>query len=192
MNYDEARYEAIRARCKVTPAGCWEWQGFRQRNGYGDTSYRGEKWAVHRLMYWLGNGAFSLDRQVCHSCDNRPCCNPAHLWLGDTQANASDVVIKSRHYQSLKTHCPRGHEYPLPKPGLGHKRDCLECQRIRQRAAAKRLKAAPNAPKQFCKQGHPFAGDNLYVSPKGQRLCRTCVRRWRAEHIERLRTASGA
>ena len=137
-------------------------------------------------MHWLANGAFPVDQYVCHSCDNRACCNPAHLWTGDTRDNAVDAVVKGRHYQTRKTHCPRGHELPAVEPGIGNRRGCVECDRLRRQGPP----ASKRGPKEFCKQGHPFSGDNLYVSPKGQRLCRTCVRKWRAEHIARLQNCS--
>src|SRR5699024_11920446 len=66
----------------VTEAGCWEWQGGRNENGYGLISHSrlGLKSArVHRLMLELDQGSFSPDLHVRHKCDNPPCVNPDHL-----------------------------------------------------------------------------------------------------------------
>lgn len=80
--------------------GCWEWTGARHKQGYGkQTIKRSEQqvFPAHRLaaMVYLG---FSIDSEelVCHKCDNPPCCNPEHLFIGDWKANADDMVAKGR------------------------------------------------------------------------------------------------
>lgn len=49
---------------------------------------------------------------------------------------------------------------------------------------------AINARKTHCIHGHPFAGDNLAIQPKGGRKCRTCARRIQREKRERLAASS--
>jgi hypothetical protein len=99
---------------------------------------------VHRIMYTIVNGPVSSDLDVCHSCDNRLCCNPAHLWVGTRKQNMEDCLAKARHDSMKRTHCPAGHEYTpentywkngckdRPNPA----RMCRACQRIRQRLMA--------------------------------------------------------
>lgn len=75
--------------------GCREWQGCRSNKSYGQTSsiaYFGDyKWhGTHRLAYELVNGPISDGSLVRHSCDNPPCCEPAHLLQGTNADNMQD------------------------------------------------------------------------------------------------------
>lgn len=190
----------IVARSVVTDRGCWEWQGYRHLGNYGMSQYHGKRVSVHRLSYRLLKGDPS-GMHVCHSCDNKACCNPDHLWLGDAKANGRDLRDKGLHYTELKTHCPQGHSYAEHgmRHGKGNGLNCRLCSRIRQRIRAgwpeelaRTLPAVtpgqrpvggkysaarnrgPKQPKTHCKYGHPFAGDNLYMAPDGKRRCRAC------------------
>lgn len=81
-----------------TTTGCREWQAARDRSGYGRlSSSRGSSpIKAHRLAYEFSFGKIPVDMDVCHHCDNPPCCNPEHLFLGDAKANAIDMVQKGR------------------------------------------------------------------------------------------------
>lgn len=84
---------------KTTDNSCWEWQGRRneQRGGYGTFSpARGRDYRAHRFAWELTHGAIPDGTDVCHSCDNPPCCRPDHLFLGDAAANVADMVSKGR------------------------------------------------------------------------------------------------
>lgn len=78
------------------PDGCWPWMGPRRKSGYGYTTDYWKKIYVHRLAYELTFGPIPPGMNVCHRCDNPPCGNPAHLWLGTTRDNALDMVRKGR------------------------------------------------------------------------------------------------
>lgn len=82
------------------PDECWEWTGSRIgariNKGYG-MFYDGErKVYTHRYSYEIHNGPIPLGIFVCHRCDNRPCCNPAHLFLGTNRDNVLDSLAKGR------------------------------------------------------------------------------------------------
>lgn len=81
------------------PDECWEWTKYRSKQGYGNTSYKAQFYMSHRLAWELTNGPIPNGRLVCHSCDNPPCCNPGHLWLGDYISNAQDMVNKDRQHK---------------------------------------------------------------------------------------------
>ena len=86
-------------RVDLTAGGvaCWPWRGRRLRSGYGRLVLRGRQIAAHRIAYELSNGPVPTGLLVCHSCDNPPCCNPLHLWIGTHQDNMDDMMAKGRH-----------------------------------------------------------------------------------------------
>lgn len=80
---------------------CWEWKSTRSHT-YGVFFYSNtsSKVAVfsHRFAWELTNGPIPGGLCVCHHCDNPPCCNPSHLFLGTRGDNIRDAVAKGRNY----------------------------------------------------------------------------------------------
>lgn len=76
---------------------CWEWIGQRMSKGYGTYFFQHARILSHRYAYASTYGEFPHEDLACHDCDNPPCCNPSHLFLGDRSANARDMVSKGRH-----------------------------------------------------------------------------------------------
>ena len=79
------------------PTECWLWIGARFANGYGRVRLSTLRTSVaHRLAWRLTYGDVPTDRFVCHHCDVRSCCNPAHLFLGTAVDNVQDCIRKGR------------------------------------------------------------------------------------------------
>jgi hypothetical protein len=141
---------------KRGPDDCWEWQGTRNRKGYGRFQYSHlRRTATHVAVELATCEAFPEGKLACHRCDNPPCVNPAHLFVGTMRENTIDSIKKGRaaklpyptdrpsHFK-YKTHCKHGHEFAgenlvmLPKGW----RQCRECRRLKDHRIAVRKRAA--------------------------------------------------
>lgn len=83
---------------KVDRTGdCWLWTAHIKPQGYGQfTVARGVFFGAHQVAYALTGGPIPAGMSVCHRCDNPPCVNPEHLFLGSQSDNAFDMLRKGR------------------------------------------------------------------------------------------------
>lgn len=88
---------------------CWEWTGGRSPQGYGIFYLAGKRCHAHRVAWLFENGAIPDGLSVLHDCDNPPCCNPQHLFLGTLDDNNKDRDRKGRGRH------PKGEEHPRAK-----------------------------------------------------------------------------
>lgn len=77
--------------------GCWNWTASRTRDGYGKMNIGGKHITSHRVSWLLNKGIIPDDLQVLHSCDNKQCVNPSHLFVGTGSDNMVDCILKGRH-----------------------------------------------------------------------------------------------
>lgn len=137
---------------KGGPDECWPWVGANTR-GYGILSVNDKNTKSTRFSWALHHGVpFPEHLDCCHTCDNPPCVNPAHLFPGTASDNAKDAVAKGR----VKTptqrgfppgnagikNCKRGHEF-TPENTLitpQGRRSCRTCVRMHKRAYEARVR----------------------------------------------------
>lgn len=104
MNYPQDIMDRFwsKVNIKYNPDGtqnikaCMEWTGGKFDYGYGKFRVFKKHVRTHRFSYECYNGLIPEGLYVCHSCDNPPCVNPYHLWVGTHQENDQDKVKKGR------------------------------------------------------------------------------------------------
>ncbi len=123
--------ELILRTVSVSAAGCWEWLGYRDQKGYGKVNRDGKMQGVHRISWHLFRGEIPAGMFICHHCDNPPCVNPDHLFVGTNQDNLNDMMAKGGKWRDT---CSHGHTMRLGtfyvRPGPNTQRVCLVCRRL--------------------------------------------------------------
>lgn len=102
-----AEYRA-KFRSKIVvgkPDECWLWVGGMSSNGYGAAYLESQKLiSSHRAAWIVANGEIPDGLAVLHRCDNKRCCNPAHLFLGTYGENNTDRSQKGRSCRGSQSH----------------------------------------------------------------------------------------
>ncbi len=120
--HDSSRSDGLRAACRASratprktpaarfhaktrkaPSGCIEWTGSKYPSGYGSFYFDGRTQPAHRVAWILKHGAIHDSLCVLHRCDNPPCVNDEHLFLGTKSDNAADMMAKGRHADQART-----------------------------------------------------------------------------------------
>lgn len=118
--------------------GCREWNRATYPAGYGEFSLGSDVVLAHRVAFFIANGYWP---EICrHTCDNPPCCEPAHLLDGSQADNVHDMIERDRHSIFLRTHCIHGHEYNEVNTRITRKgqRVCRPCDRDRRKKPPKK------------------------------------------------------
>jgi len=126
----EQYHEHVRKEllCRINIVGeCWEYIGQIDHNGYGRKTFgqglEKRKRPVNQIAYILWKGEISEGKFICHTCDNRKCFNPDHLWVGTCKENLDDMRKKGR------ANRPKGEDHHDSK--LTEK-DVIEIRKLRK------------------------------------------------------------
>lgn len=162
----EPQLENFKRHYTVDPdTNCWVFNAIRanrRTRNYGVLSIGRDRWGAHRVAYFVFKGVDPGPLLVCHTCDNPPCINPDHLFLGTHRDNAADALEKGRLCNGRN---------PKPKPQLKPRPVPADVVRLCRRC------------------GHERADD--YVSG-GVRRCRACVKERDRRRIEAARARRAA
>lgn len=202
VNYDRAH---LRDRPPVfwskiqqgVPEECWEWQASRLARGYGHLKWGGRYRPAHAVAWELVNDVCVLPGFcVLHRCDNPPCCNPAHLFLGTKGDNAADRDTKGRTTRGEQTSQAKLKEADIPvirrlaREGWTD-REIGNAYGVCPAAISLALKGKNWAhipegvfspgevrrpPKTHCSHNHPYDAENTRLRRDGSRACKTCER----------------
>ncbi len=114
-------------------ADCWVWTGSKS-DGYGKCRFQTKFQNTHRVSWKLANGEIPDGMCVLHKCDNPPCCNPDHLFLGTKLDNARDCIAKGR-FPDVASHGAKTRLMPGDKHRLA-KITMADARHIRELRAA--------------------------------------------------------
>jgi hypothetical protein len=98
---------------------CWPWQASKCNYGYGQLEVNGRPMRSNRLTYELTHGSIPDELEALHTCNNPPCCNPAHIYAGTQTDNMQDAKKAGRL-----------HKFAL-KPGTAYPRAKLDDDKVR-------------------------------------------------------------
>jgi hypothetical protein len=84
------------------PLECWVWKGSKDTRGYGHLTVCGKPQRAHRLMFEFKRSSIPAGMCVLHTCDNRACVNPNHLFLGTQRDNLMDMIRKGRRVKAYQ------------------------------------------------------------------------------------------
>tara|TARA_R110000868_G_scaffold123_6_gene1313 strand:- start:5 stop:613 length:609 start_codon:yes stop_codon:yes gene_type:complete len=96
LSAEEIEHRFWKRVTRSDESSCWLWNGYTNHGGYGWASIGGIAQLTHRYAYSTQNPEIPKGLCVLHKCDNPPCCNPAHLFLGTNQDNVTDRDTKGR------------------------------------------------------------------------------------------------
>lgn len=85
----------LRVLTSEHPDDCWPWTGRVDQRGYGKVHVPHHRaMGAHRVAHTIAQRRYPAGLEVCHHCDQPPCCNPHHLYAGTHRDNMADMRIR--------------------------------------------------------------------------------------------------
>lgn len=119
----------VMQKISIDSHGCWIWNGYKTRSGYGTIHIGGKQKRAHRVVYEFIKGSIPDGIELDHLCRNKLCCNPDHLDPVDHRTNVlrgSGIPAKN----AQMTHCKNGHAFTKENTYIkknGNSRVCRMC-----------------------------------------------------------------
>lgn len=182
----EDRLKSRIAKWLQREGDCLVWTGCRLWSGHGQIRVAGKTELVHRIVWALQNGPIPDGMEVCHECDNPPCCDESHLFLGTHEKNLSDMAQKERSGTAKLTtrkaeeirHLYAGGDWSLDRIAKEYdvsKRTVLNTIKGKVWQHAGGPISGPKVKSSSCPQGHAYTEGNT-LWHRGGRRCRECHR----------------
>jgi DNA-binding CsgD family transcriptional regulator len=113
--------QKLASNSKRVLGGCREWSLARTEEGYGKFAHGGAWLLAHRVSWACANEQDPGTLLVLHDCDNPPCIDPSHLFLGDHHDNSIDAARKGKHSRAVLTHARVEEARILRSAGLSYR-----------------------------------------------------------------------
>lgn len=175
--FDQDDFKRLFARVQVDANGCWN-LGDPKRQKYGSLQKGGKSYPAHRCAYAMTYGPIPDGLVIDHTCQNKSCCNPAHLQAVSPRTN---IILAHQRLRTTAT-CPAGHALVSPNVyQVATKVMCVAC------------KLATIKPRRTeCKNGHPITLGSEYVYGKGSAQTRQCKKCAQEAYQRRKQSPSAA
>jgi hypothetical protein len=116
MPHPTVTVESILSNIQYMPNGCIEYIGSRSPRGYGITRLKNGAKSAHRFFFEMFCEPIPKGMNLLHHCDNPPCINPGHLYVGTQKENVRDSMKRNRfNSQKRQASFRRGEEHKNSK-----------------------------------------------------------------------------
>lgn len=143
---------------------CWNWQAAINSDGYGQIYFKveeiaedeseryGRMFRAHRISWKINEGEIPDGKKVLHTCDNKKCVNPNHLYIGTAKDNSDDRE------ERLEMNHPKGEDHECSKLSRG---DVVEIKQTLESGEYESLREIA--------EGYPVSSTTISLIKRGEK-----------------------